>query len=105
MDLKGNVELKSLYIKVSFPFEFNWLLEFGRTRQVETIATFQNFIPTIIRQYQLKLGMTYKFSIATLKREHGMNVCCENKYLCRDNHIREISLKKAKAKSRQRVKT
>ena len=74
------------------------------TRQVKNVATSKNIVATIIKWCQLKFVMTYKCSIMTQMREQSMNVCRDNKYLCHDNHSREISLKKVVTKSRQRIK-
>ena len=73
------MELKSLYLEFHFYLNLIGFLEFNGIGQVETVTTFQNFVTTIIKQYQLKLGTTYKFSIATLKMEQGMKVCHDNK--------------------------
>ena len=38
-------------------------------------------------------------SHATQKREQGKKVCHDNKYICRNNHLREMSFMKAMIKS------
>ena len=73
--------------------------QINSTRQVNNFTTSKNIAATIIRWCQLKFSATYKCFVATKKMEQGIKVCHDNKYLCRGNHSREISLKKATTKS------